>query len=267
MKATMNSQILQLVASALVLATLSAAAAIRYVNVIGARALPGEWPSGVTAIAAGDEHSVVLRIDGSVLAWGRTGFYDAGQTTEPVAAQRGVIAIAGQTDVPLEARSGVAAISAKGDSTVALKRDGSVVVWGGNAPAPTGLGGLTAIAAGYAHTVALKEDGAVVAWGAGSKNTGVQPDFGQSLVPPAAQRDVTAIAAGWYHTVALVGTVPRPRSLNARPSGNELILTWPTNAVGSRLQTSFTLTRPLLWRDSTVPAAVIGAQFYRLIKQ
>ena len=43
------------------------------------------------AIAAGDIHTVALRDDGTVVAWGAN--YD-GQTTEPVAAQSGVKAIA-----------------------------------------------------------------------------------------------------------------------------------------------------------------------------
>ena len=43
---------------------------------------------------------------------------------------------------------------------------------------------------------------------------------------------VTAIAAGPFHTVALIGGVLLLPSLKARPNGNELILSWPTNARG-----------------------------------
>ena len=66
--------------------------------------------SGVTAIAAGDYHTVALKSDGTVVAWGDNGY---GQTTVPVAAQ-----------------SGVTAIAAGGYHTVALKNDGTVVAWG-----------------------------------------------------------------------------------------------------------------------------------------
>ena len=48
-----------------------------------------------------------------------------------------------------------------------------------------------------------KGDGSVMAWGAGTINTGSNENYGQSLVPVAAQSGVTAIAAGWSHTVAL----------------------------------------------------------------
>ena len=52
---------------------------------------PPEGLSGMTAIAAGLQHTVALKTDGSVLAWGRN---SEGQTTVPVAAQSGVTAIA-----------------------------------------------------------------------------------------------------------------------------------------------------------------------------
>ena len=47
--------------------------------------------SGVTAIAAGGHHTVALKNDGTVVAWG---FNVQDQTTVPVAAQSGVTAIA-----------------------------------------------------------------------------------------------------------------------------------------------------------------------------
>ncbi|MEO8429774.1 MAG: hypothetical protein ABI651_22015 [Verrucomicrobiota bacterium] len=73
---------------------------------------------------------------------------------------------------------------------------------------------------------------------------------------------VTAIAAGGAHTVALVGTgLVVPVSLNSWSSGNELILSWPTNVAGFTLQSTPNLTPPVTWIDSTNLAAVIGAQF------
>ena len=140
---------------------------------------------------------------------------------------------------------------------MALKNDGSVVAWGANSAgqvtgtpttefpysataSPVILGGqvlsrVTAIAAGDAHTVALRNDGSVVAWG--------DNHLAQTAVP-AGLSGVTAIAAGSLHTVALLGTAPLLPSLNARPNGNELILSWPTNAVGFALQSTLNLTPP-----------------------
>jgi alpha-tubulin suppressor-like RCC1 family protein len=63
-------------------------------------------------IAAGLYHSAALRLDGSVIAWGDNH--------------------RGQTTVPLSAQGGVLAIAANSWHTVALKQDGSVVAWGDN---------------------------------------------------------------------------------------------------------------------------------------
>jgi alpha-tubulin suppressor-like RCC1 family protein len=164
----------------------------------GQTAVPAEALSGVTAIAVGGDYTLALKNDGSVITWGEA--YD-GKDFPPATVPAGL--------------SGVTAIAAGYGHSVALKSDGSVVAWGrndyGQATVPkAALSGVTAISAGYGHTVALKSDGSVIAWGAGMNESGClfpqdgqTPDFGQSLVPLAAQSGVTAIAAGAYHTLAL----------------------------------------------------------------
>ncbi len=131
------------------------------------------------AVAAGGSHTVALRGDGTVVAWGS--------------------GAAGRTAVPA-GLGGVVAIDADASHSLALKSDGTVVAWGdngdGQTTVPPGLGGVVAIAAGGAHSLALRNDGTVVAWGANGD--------GETSVPPGLA-GVVAIAAGSSHSVALKG--------------------------------------------------------------
>jgi alpha-tubulin suppressor-like RCC1 family protein len=152
--------------------------------------------SGVTGIAAGGNHTVALKNDGTVVAWGYNRY---GQVTGTPTLDGPYSATASPVTLGGQILSGVTAIAAGGGHTVALKNDGTVVTWGGQkTPVPVAAqSGVTAIAAGAggSHTVALKNDGTVVAWGSNS--------YGETTVPVAAQGGVTAITAGGGYTVAL----------------------------------------------------------------
>ena len=142
--------------------------------------------SGATAIAAGLDHSLALKGDGTVVAWG------CGNPSADF----------GQCNVP-GGLSGVTAIAAGEDYSLALKSDGTVVAWGcgfptdfGQCSVPGGLSGVTAIAAGQVHSLALKGDGTVVAWGCNGAGLGL-------CNVPAGLSGVIAIAAGPSHSLAL----------------------------------------------------------------
>jgi alpha-tubulin suppressor-like RCC1 family protein len=149
--------------------------------------------SNVVAIAAGYDHSLALRSDGTVVGWGNG--FNSGLTNPP------------------SGLSNVAFIATASCSTVlnginlALKRDGSMVAWAAlsaeNTNAvyyvtnlPVGLTNVIAVAAGGRHFLALKADGTVLAWGDNAN--------GQTNVP-AGLTNVVAIAGGTAFSLALRG--------------------------------------------------------------
>ena len=173
----------------------------------------------VVAVAGGGYHSLALKSDGTVVAWGYNG---NGQTHVPVssnnvevmagdfhslALQNDGTVVAwgdngyGQTHVPA-GLSSVVAVAAGGYHSLALRSDGTVVAWGQYyngltyAPmfVPGGLSNVVGLAAGGYHNLALKSDGTVVAWG--------DNGYGQNNVPVGLS-NVVAVAEGGYHSLAL----------------------------------------------------------------
>jgi len=168
--------------------------------------------TNIIDIAAGGDHSMALRDDGTVIAWGR--HWD-GQTNVPASASN-VMSIAagwahslalradgtvvawgnnefGQTDVPPYLNK-VIAIAAGYYHTLALRSDRTVVSWGNQYTVPASVTNVVAISAGWGHSLAVRADGSVVAWGDNS--------HGQLNVPASAT-NIIAVAAGWYHNLAL----------------------------------------------------------------
>ena len=158
---------------------------------------------------AAEDHTVVLKSDGTVwtFGWNIYGQLGDGTTTDK------------STPVQVKDLTGVTAIAAK-DHTVALKSNGTVWTFGSNDYGQLGDGtmtdkstpvqvkdltGVTAIAAGSEHTAVLKNDGTV--WTFGSNFRGKLGDGTTTdKSTPVQVKDltgVTAIAAGYHHTVAL----------------------------------------------------------------
>ena len=190
---------------------------------------PGATATGAPlAIAGGGYHSLALKSDGTVAAWGWNAY---GQTNIP-ADLSNVVAIAGgffhslalksdgtvvawkfnnlgQTNIPV-GLSNVVAIAGGGYHNLALRSDGTVAAWGNNGNGqtsiPVGLSNVVAIAGGDYHSLALKSVGTVVAWGGGLINDGGSSppydNYGQSIIPVGLS-NVVAIAGGIAHSLAL----------------------------------------------------------------
>lgn len=125
----------------------------------------------IVAVAAGAYHSLALKADGTVWAWGAN---DCGQL--------GNGTYSDHCDVPTQVAglSGVRAIAAGDRHSLAVKNDGTVWGWGDNSTyqigqdAPTstrtpvmkvGMGNVASVAASGYRSIALKADGTVWQWG------------------------------------------------------------------------------------------------------
>ena len=206
-----------------------------YVNVVAAWGFNGydqtDVPAGlsnVVAVAGGGIHSLALRTDGTVVAWGGNSPNANGQSDVP-AGLTNVVAIdaggyifdfGGQVhslalradgtviawgefgNGPVTVPNGLAnvvSIAAGGDHDLALRADGTVVAWGVQAGVPPGLTNVVAVAAGVSHDLALRADGTVVAWGYNGWDASAP---GPTDVP-VGLTNVIAIAAGCMHSLAL----------------------------------------------------------------
>jgi RHS repeat-associated protein len=99
------------------------------------------------AVAAGGDHALAIKNDGSIVCWGDNTY---GQSTPPDG-------------------NDYVAIAAGAFHSLALKSDGSVVSWGDDSyhqvtDTPSG-NDFVAISAGGSHSLALKSDGSIVGWG------------------------------------------------------------------------------------------------------
>ncbi len=161
-------------------------------------------------IAGGEQHTLALKSDGTVYAWG--GNAD-GQLGDGSTASR-------LTPVAVSGLSDVVTIAAGKSHSLAVKADGTVWAWGNNGlnqlgdgtstsrSAPkqvNGLSGVIAVSAGDFFSMALKADGTVWSWGDngngqlgdGSKNQRSTPVQIKTL------SGISAISAGYYYATAL----------------------------------------------------------------
>jgi alpha-tubulin suppressor-like RCC1 family protein len=206
-----------------------------------------DYLQNVVAVAAGGWHSLALKSDGTVWAWGYNFYGQLGNDSGT------------DVDRPVQVKGengvgnliGVVAIAAGDYSSYAVKSDGSVWAWGNNfngqlgngsynnsdtpvrvldiwEPSPGYMSGVVAISAGSAHCLALKNNGTVRSWGynangqLGLGNT-TQSQYGRKVLNTAGSAElnnVIAISAGNFHSMAL------------QSDGNGTVLTWGYDGAG-----------------------------------
>ncbi|MBE1605501.1 RCC1 domain-containing protein [Actinopolymorpha pittospori] len=220
----------------------------------------------ITAIAAGDAHSLALTSTGRVLAWGSNGEGELGNPT------------AGPTsDLPVEVALpqgvNVIAIAAGGEHSLAVTSTGGMFAWGSNGFGELGIGtsgsphstpvavhlpagtAVTSAAAGESHSVARTATGRVLAWGSNEMNqlgngTSDDADVPVPVALPAGTT-VTAVASGAFanHTLAVTS------------AGN--VLAWGSNTngqlgIGNTISPDFP-TQTLLPAGTTATTVAAGA--------
>lgn len=169
--------------------------------------------TGVTAIAAGDQFTLALRIDGTVWAWGQNNV-----------GQLGLGGTVNQNRAVPTGLGGITSIAAGQAHGLARKSDGTVWAWGLNTSGQLGnntttqqnspvqvltgtgpLTGVASVAAGHAHSLALKLDGTVLAWGYNLYGAVGDNTTTQRLVatPTHGLSGVISVAGGGNHSLAL----------------------------------------------------------------
>jgi alpha-tubulin suppressor-like RCC1 family protein len=171
--------------------------------------------TNVKTISAGELHTVALKYDDTVWAWGSNYYGQLGNGTRT----------SSRLPVQISGLTGVKEISAGAFNTVALKYDGTVWAWGLNSsgqlgdgtttdrtiPGQVGVSGsfltdVIAISAGFvSHAVALKSDGTVWAWGSNSYGQLGDGTTMNRMIPVQVSglTGVKEISAGDSHTVAI----------------------------------------------------------------
>jgi len=168
----------------------------------------------VAAVAGGYLHSLALKRDGTVWAWGDNSFGQLGNgTTMP-----------SLVPVKVSSLTNVTAVAANSHFSFALRSDGTLWSWGANYFGQLGDGtgeqrtlpvrvvGLTSVrsvAAGWQHALAVENDGSVWAWGwnyYGQLGNGTTSPFSFGSPTPARVQGIqgtVSVADGYGHSLAL----------------------------------------------------------------
>jgi alpha-tubulin suppressor-like RCC1 family protein len=124
----------------------------------------------ITDVETGQFHSLALKNDGTVFAWGQNGSGCLGNGTTTT----------DYTPSQVLNLTNIVDIAAGNDHSLALKNDGTIWAWGANNNGQLGdstliqrltpvqvnaLTGIIEISAGLNHSIALKDDGTVWSWG------------------------------------------------------------------------------------------------------
>ncbi len=235
--------------------------------------IPGEVQSGVTAIAAGPFHAMALK-DGRVWVWGAWKEPDSTPDIPDVPKGAARAAFGNVTNVPEQAQSDVVAIAAGYNECAAIKKDGSVVMWGNELGSDLAKQiprcaekDVKEISLGFHHAMA---------------RTAYQPPIlGATALPEAhLETEYTGQLTAMGNpppTFYVKGALPLPGGLALDSEtgaitgipeavGTNRVMLAATNAYGEDAAT-FTIvvrprkTAPPVWNTTSLPVAVVGTWY------
>lgn len=167
--------------------------------------------TGIISVAGGGAHSLALKNDSTIWAWGNNQY-----------GQLGIGSYGNSISIPVEVAglTDIIAISAGSEHSLALKSDGTVWAWGRNCYGQLGdssllnrnlptqvtsLSGIIAIDAGFFHSLVLKNDSSIFSWG--ENYYGCLGDSTNSSKPYPVQvknlTGISSISAGYLYSLAL----------------------------------------------------------------
>ena len=231
--------------------------------------------------SAGHGHTLAIRSDGSLWAWGNN---NGGRT--------GLNTNTGYTLVPTRVgnANNWASVSAGNFHSLAVTTCGQLWAWGGNVfgntglntdtgttPVPTRVGNATnwsSVSAGLFHSIAVTTNGELWAWGANFFGlTGLDTDTGHTLVPTRVGNATNwaSVSAGGSHSLARTTNGELwgwGFSNNWQPGPNDNVNTfvptfiasgWASFSAGNSNNIAITTTGQLFrWGSSTVNFSRIG---------
>jgi alpha-tubulin suppressor-like RCC1 family protein len=174
-----------------------------YVGKVG---FESTWQS----VSAGDTHSLAIKTNGTLWAWGANG---NGRLGDGTTTQR-------TSPVQIGSDTNWQSVSAGGSHSLAIKTDGTLWAWGLNSSGQLGLGDTTqrtspvqigsdtnwqSVSAGGSHSLAIKTDGTLWAWGLNSSGQLGLGDTTQrtSPVQVGLATDWQSVSAGASHSLAI----------------------------------------------------------------
>jgi len=195
-------------------------------------------------VAAGGSHSLALKVDGTVWAWGKNDHGQLGVGNDRISASASPLQVSGLT--------GVTQIAAGDLHSLALKSDGSVWAWGANGAGQLGDGSTTdrfapvqvrgvshvvliATGSSASFSVAATSDGRIWAWGANGEGQLGDGSVSNSSVPVLATRVSGACPAPAVCTPPLVRFLAAgTRHVMAEDQGGGAIVwAWGSNTSGA----------------------------------